>query len=236
MKAESSNRLWKQIPRLPRQSGWSFRLRLAGGSVLCGGLFLAGMLGASGQQAPRPASGTQAAGGGKETPSEPVPRVAVGEINGTPGASLMIPLYFTPDPQNPLRSLTVEVDYVSNNLKFQKASRGLVTEQAGADVSTTLTDGKPDAKNVTRSKLRISVALMEKDPKQGIPDGLLAYLLFQISMDAKPFAIKLNTAVLAAENIKNPPQKVAKVNTVPGLVVIETPDMMPEATCFFFTH
>ena len=206
-----------------------FRVRLAVGGVLIATLLLAGTPAVVGQQTP-PAGGRQEASAGAG------PRVSVGEINGTPGAGLMVPLYFTPDPRAPLRSITVDIDYVSNSLKFQKASRGVVTEQVGADLSTTLTDGKPDAKNVTRSKLRVAVAIPEREPKQGLPEGLLAYLLFQVSTDAKAFAIRLNTSVVSAETIQNPPQKVAKVNTAPGLVVVELADMLPEGTCFFFNH
>ena len=208
--------------------------RFAGGMVFATVLFFQGM--AIAQMDPAGAARSQKAAEAKPAEPEGVPRVTVGEINGTPGASLMLPLYFTPDPKVPLRSLIVDIDFVSNSLKFLKASPGVVTEQAGADLSATLTDGKPDDKNITRSTLRVSVAMPEKEPKQGIPDGLLAYLLFQVSMEAKPFAIKLNTTVVSAESTQSPPQKVAKVNAVPGLVVVETPDMLPEATCFFFSH
>ena len=206
-----------------------FRVRLAVGGVLIATLLLAGTPAVVGQQTPT-ARGNQEASAGSG------PRVAVGEINGSPGSGLMVPLYFTPDPRAPLRAITVDIDYVSNSLKFQKASRGIVTEQVGADLSTTLTDGKPDARKITRSKLRVAVAIPEREPKQGLPEGLLAYLLFQVSTDAKAFAIRLNTSVVSAETIQNPPQKVAKVNTAPGLVVVELPDMLPEGTCFFFNH
>ena len=209
-------------PRLTRNC---FQLRLSAGHVLLAALFATLVL-----------EGMAAVAWAQNPPAENGPRVAVGEINGIPGAGLMIPLYFTPDPKNPLRSITVDIDYVSNSLKFQKASRGVVTEQVGADVSTTLTDGKPDAKNLTRSKLRVAVAIPDKEPKKGLPEGLLAYLLFNVTTEARAFAIKLNTSVVSAETTQNPPQKVAKVNAAPGLVVIELPDMLPEATCFFFTH
>lgn len=216
----------------PRSIRHCFRLRLAAGRVLRAALLATlvwvGSSAVAWAQNPP-------AGESKEAPVSG-PRVAVGEINGIPGAGLMIPLYFTPDPKNPMRSITVDIDYVSNSLKFQKASRGVVTEQVGADVSATLTDGKPDSRNLTRSKLRIAVAIPDKEPKQGLPEGLLAYLLFNVTTEAKAFAIKLNTAVVSAETTQNPPQKVAKVNAAPGLVVIELPDMVPEATCFFFTH
>ena len=162
--------------------------------------------------------------------------MAIGEINGTPGANLMVPLYFTPDPRNPLRSITIEIEYVSNSLKFQRAAAGLAVEQVRADLSATLTDGTPDARNVTRSKLRVSVAIPEREPARGIPDGLLSFLMFRVSPDARPFAIRLTPSVVSAETIQTPPQRVANVSTLPGLVVVELGDMLPEATCFFFTH
>ena len=168
--------------------------------------------------------------------SEAAPRVSVGEITGSPGANLMLPLYYTADPNVPLRSLTVEIDYVSNNLKFSKASRGVVTEQVGADVVSTLTDGTPNENGVTRSKLQIATSLAEQNPQEGIPSGLLAFLLFRISPEAKPFAIRLNTKVVSAEDLQSPPQKVTQIATAPGLVVVELADVLPEATCFFFTH
>jgi hypothetical protein len=200
--------------------------------VLCPGPLLA-------QQDVKPGPGTLPAAA-RDAAAAPkavtnVPRVSLDEITGSPGASLMIPLYYTPDPKAPLRSFAVEIDYVSNNLKFQKAARGAAAEQAEAEVTTNLTDGKPDDKGVTRSKLLVTAALA-KDAKSGLPDGLMAYLLFTVSMQAKPFAIRLTPTVVSAEDTSNPPKKVAKVTGVPGMVTVEIPDMMPEATCFFFTH
>ncbi|MBI4478697.1 MAG: hypothetical protein HY651_01630 [Acidobacteria bacterium] len=165
-----------------------------------------------------------------------VPLVALAELSGTPGASLMVPLYFTPDLQTPLRSLTVDIEFVSNNLKFQKASRGVAAEQANVDITTSVTDAPADDKGVTRSKLRVTASLTGQTPNEGMPDGLLAYLLFQISLEAKPFAIKLTPTIISAEDFSNPPKKIAKVGTEPGLVTVEVLDVMPEATCFFFTH
>ena len=168
--------------------------------------------------------------------SNAVPRVVVGEITGNPGNSLMIPLYYTPYPNVPLRSFTVEIEYVSNSLKFKRAEKGTAAESAGAEVEAVLTDGAADPKGVTRSKLRLTLSLTDKQPQRGLPEGLLAYLLFQLSTQAKPFVIKLNTAVVSAQDIQNPPRKVSKVYAKAGTVVVELADVNPEATCFFFSH
>ncbi len=172
-----------------------------------------------------------------EEEAGPVPRISMSEILGSPGASLMVPLYYTPDPKQPARSLTVDIEFVSNHLKFQKASRGVIPEEIGADISANVTDGAPDAKTgAVRSKLRVAISLTEKNPQKGLPEGLLSFLLFQVTMDAKPFTIKLNPTVIAAEDLHTPPRKIAKFSTVPGTVVVEIPDILPEATCFFFSH
>ena len=165
-----------------------------------------------------------------------IPRVGLAELSGTPGASLMVPFYFTPDPKTPLRSLAVDIEYVSNNLKFQKSSLGLAAERVNADIQTSVTDGQPDEKGITRSKLHLTALLTDQTSKEGLPDGLLAYLLFQISLDAKPFSIRLTPTVVSAEDTSSPPKKVTHVATEPGLVIVEVLDVMPEATCFFFSH
>jgi hypothetical protein len=176
-----------------------------------------------------------AAGANSEAASR-LPRIALGEINGNPGSNLMVPLYFTPDPNRPLRSITIELDYVSNSLKFQSAATGTAVEQAGATLNATLSDGTPDQNNVTRSKLRIAVAIPESQAGKSLPDGLLSFLMFRVSTDARPFAIRLNTTVVSAQTAQTPPQTVADVGTLPGMVVVEQEDMLPEQTCFFFSH
>ena len=172
----------------------------------------------------------------KENKPEGTPRISLSEITGSPGASLMIPLYYTPSAAEPLRSITVDIDFVSNHLKFQKASLGVIPEGVGANVEATVTDGAPDAKGTVHSKVRVTISLTDKNPQKGIPEGLMAFLLYQVTMDAKPFTIKLTPALVSAEDLHTPPRKIAKISTVPGTVVVEVPDMLPEATCFFFSH
>jgi hypothetical protein len=172
----------------------------------------------------------------KESSTEAVPRVSLDEIMGSPGASLMIPFYYTPDPKEPLRSIAADVEFVSNHLKFQKFSRGVIPDDVSAEITTNLTEGKPDDKGVIKSKLHVTVSLTDKNPKKGLPEGLLAFLLFQVTMDAKPFTIKLTPSIVSGEDLNNPPRKIAKITGVPGTVVVEIPDLLPEATCFFFSH
>ena len=164
------------------------------------------------------------------------PRISLGEITGSPGASLTIPLYYTPSAAQPLRSLVVDVDFVSNHLEFQKAAPGVLPKGSEADVSATISAGNPDGNGIIRSKVQISVSLKNKNPKKGLSQGLLAFLLFQVAIDAKPFTIKLTPTVVSAEDLHTPSQKLTTISTSPGVVAVEIPDVVPKATCFFFSH
>jgi len=184
-----------------------------------------------------PKSGEKPDAKSESADSGTVPRISLDNITGSPGASLMIPLYYTPDPKQPLRSVAVEIDYVSNHLKFEKASRGVILDDVAADITTDVSDGAPDAKTgVVRSKLRAAVSVKDKKPQKGLPEGLLVYLLFNVTLDAKPFTFKLTPIVVSDEDLHDPPRKIANIGAVPGTVVVEVPDILPEATCFFFSH
>ncbi len=53
----------------------------------------------------------------------------------------MVPLSLTPDPENPLRSLTVDIEFVSKSLIFQMISPGMAAELVNADIQAILTEG-----------------------------------------------------------------------------------------------
>lgn len=179
--------------------------------------------------------------GALQSVSEQAPRVSLTEVSATPGASLMVPLAFTPDPKNPLRSVAVDIEFVSNSLTFQKASPGLGAELVNANIQASVSEGEPDDKGLKRATLRVTASLPGASPKEGLPDGLLAYLLFQVSQDAKPFKITLTPTVVSAQDLSTPPRKVANVAAEPGAVIIESLDdvyqrLAPQVACFFFSH
>src|SRR5262249_14885649 len=70
------------------------------------------------------------------------PQISVGEVTGSPGASLMVPVYFTPDSKAPIKKLAATVEYVSNNMEFQEVSSA-VTEQE-VEVSGVFAKGTAD--------------------------------------------------------------------------------------------
>jgi hypothetical protein len=170
---------------------------------------------------------------GQETPPDPVPPyIAIGTVDASPGASLMVPIYYTPDSATRLRSFAVEIDFVSNNLAFQEAANGVVDSES-LKLTSSVSNVPPDAKGVKRSKIRLVTTTV--DAKEELPEGLLAYLMFNLSMDAKPFVIRLSPTVISAEDVAKA-SVVHKLSARAGSVAVLSSDVTPEMSCFFFTH
>jgi hypothetical protein len=177
----------------------------------------------------------------QQAASEQTPRITVGSLKAVPGGSVMLPLTLAADPKTPLRSISVDIEYVSNSLQFQKASLGIGAELVSAKVETSLTESAPDSGGIKRAKLRVTASLPEPAPKEGLPGGVLAYLLFQLKEDAKPFIIRMVPTVISAQDLSTPPKNVASVGTEPGQIAVDDPQtiydrMVPAVVCFFFTH
>lgn len=173
------------------------------------------------------------------------PEVELGEAQGHPGGSVMVPLSLTPGKAGPLGTLTLEIEYVSNSVMFDKVSLALAMELADAQLQANVSEGKPNDKGLPMAKLKAVASLKVPAPKEGLPEGVLGYLVFQIKDTAKPFTIKLTPLEIAAEDISKPPKKVAGVVARPGAITIEiphetgediAPELNPEVGCFFFTH
>lgn len=170
-------------------------------------------------------------------PADPaLPRITLGSQTGMPGTNVVVPLYYTPARGVELRSLSVEIEWVSQNLQFVRSERGISAEMIGADVASKVTGTEKDAKSLERSRLRVDASVVEENPRRGIPEGLLAYLTFKISTAAQPFAIELRPKLVSATTIGSLGGKISKAELEAGAVRVELPGLPPSVTCFFFTH
>jgi len=187
-----------------------------------------------------PAASVQSSGeakpAGKEESSRTIARIALGAQTATSGVNVVIPLYYTPAEGEELRSITVEVEWVSKHLQFVRYQRGIASEMIGANVDAKVTGTHTDARSIEYSTLRIDVSVAEEDPKRGLPEGLLAYLTFRISPEAQPFTIELRPVLISALDISAPANNIETVEMQNGKVSIELPGLPPYVTCFFFTH
>ena len=163
---------------------------------------------------------------------EPASNVVVGTVASERGTTAAIPLYYQPTKNSAVRSLHLELDFVSNSIKFAKAEKGVAAEGLNFEIAVEPKELPPDDKKIAHTRLNIDVTITDSDPKKSFPEGLLAFLNFKIPDDAKPFSISLTPITISAQDAAKKPVEVA---AEAGKVIVSIPDA-PLAGCFFFSH
>ncbi len=158
----------------------------------------------------------------------------LGTVASDRGTTATIPLYYQPAEDTPIRSLHLEVDFVSNSVKFAKAEKGIAAEIQDFDlvVETEELPPKENDQELSRTRLKIDIAVVDSDPGKALPQGLWTFLEFRIPDDAKPFSISLTPASVSAQDEAGQP---VEVTVEAGKVIVSVPDE-PLVGCFFFTH
>ena len=159
-------------------------------------------------------------------------RVTLGSSTGTPGTSVVVPIYFTPASGVALGHLTLHIAFVSANLKYGKLERGIAAEMGNVEFKTDLKPDKND-KGVETSTLTIEASSPES-AKSVIPAGLLAYVNMKISENGRPAKIALRASAEGAELGTGTPAK--NVRSFDGQVEVFAPGTEPAVSCFFFSH
>ncbi len=161
-----------------------------------------------------------------------VPNLILGTVASDRGTTATVPLYYQPAEDTPIRSLHLEVDFVSNSVKFAKAEKGIAAEIQDYDLAVETEELPPNDQDLSRTRLKIDIAVVDSDSSKALPQGLWTFLDFRIPEDAKPFAISLTPASVSAQDEAGQP---VEVTVEAGKVIVSVPDE-PLVGCFFFTH
>ena len=173
----------------------------------------------------------------EETPASADPnktRIALGVTSGTPGTSVVLPIYFTPAAEVTVGEVKLEVNFVSVNVELAKLERGLVAELGAVDLRMEQTHGKNESGVQTTTATITTAPLSTEPPEDGIPIGLLGYLHFRIGEDANPAKITVRLSAEATD-LKTK-QQLPDVLAYGGSIEVDAPGTAPLIACFFFTH
>lgn len=171
-----------------------------------------------------------------ETAVDPaaITRVTLGGTSGTPGTSVVVPIYFTPAIGLDVGRLNLDIRFVSASLKFLKVDRGLAAELGGVDLSSKInTEKNEEGIDITTLTITFS-SLLQESPLKGIPAGLLGYVAMKIDERGRPAAISLRTSAEANELGSMRP--VQNLKSLSATVEVVAPGSQPMVTCFFFSH
>lgn len=194
-------------------------------SFLVAVIFLTGSLRAASRQA----SASQG-----ESSSNPPANVVLGGGTGSPGASVVVPIYFNPPQGKETGQLKIEVTFVSVNLKYDKVESGIASEMGDVVIKAETAAGKNDKDVETTTLTVTATAPGTGTPPKGIPPGLLAYIMLNISEKGRPATIALLTKVQANEAGTNQP--LPNLTAADSSVEVVAPGSEPAVTCFFFSH
>ncbi len=160
--------------------------------------------------------------------------VKIDASNATPGASFSTPVYFTPAKGVQVGRLKIELSFVSANLKFVKLDQGLLVEKDNLDLKSELKTDKND-KGIETSTVTIQAAVPSPESaKDGISDGVLAYLVFKVDEKGRPANITLHVTGEAKEVKTGKPVKDFVASD--SRVDVFAPGNLPTVACFFFSH
>jgi hypothetical protein len=168
----------------------------------------------------------------KTSAAEPAANLVLGTVASERGTTATIPLYYQPGKNTRLRSLHLELDFVSNSVKFIKAEKGVAAAVQDYDLSFDAKELPPDDKKITHTRINIGISLPDAETKKSLPEGLWVFLNFNIPPEAKPFSIALNPISISAQDLARKPVEVAGEA---GKIIVSVPDE-PLAGCFFFSH
>jgi hypothetical protein len=170
----------------------------------------------------------QDAGGGKPD-AKSLPRITLGDSEGSPGETMVVPIYFAKAERVEVGSLKLVVRFVSKNLTFSKVSRGVAAESGNIEVKAEAKEGKNE-KDLETTELTVTA----EAGKQGLPGGLLGYITLNVGEKAGPANIMMRTSGEATElGTKKP---IPSFSTVDAEIAVLAPGSEPLISCYFFSH
>ena len=170
--------------------------------------------------------------GSGQRPAQQAGTLILGTVAGDPGSSIAVPIYFKPSGDPSLRSLRVELEFVSNSVKFAKAEKAPASEERDLDLAVQVEELPRNEKNVQRTRLIVDVSVVDANAKRPLPAGVWGFLNFRISPEATPYNISMNPLSVSALDTS---QKPVLVTVEKGNILVYAAEL-PMAGCFIFTH
>lgn len=159
------------------------------------------------------------------------PAIIIGTVAGDKGTTVSVPVYFrggTPA----LRRVALSLDFISNSVKFEKASGDGALPPMEIQVAVNAEPLPADAKGLPRTRIKLIATGAGAQAGKALPGGLWTFLVFRLAPDAKPFAVSLQASEVGAETSSG---TAATLLTEAGKVIVSAEDET-QLGCFFFTH
>ena len=147
--------------------------------------------------------------------------------------SLSIPVYLDAPSAIKLGSLTFEVAYPKNAFSFAKVEKGFLLQSGRYTVEAR---SSPRSSEGEWETVQIEISSQAETPeKSSLPNGLLAYMVFEVPENTEPGLVTLQNQIVSAHTIEGQLLSKDLYVTEDQVVTILGPDMILIA-CFFYMH
>ncbi len=163
---------------------------------------------------------------------EKLTRLTIGSSSALVESEVSLPLYFTAAPGLKVGSVSAEIKFPGKPLSFVKAEKSGSSGAIGAQVKAEVSSEPKEEGGLSTLKLTIS-APEEKATREALPDGVIAYLVFQLSKEAEAdteIVLQNKASALTAEE---QPKRVEPVLAYEGKITVLG---APIISCFFYMH
>jgi hypothetical protein len=160
------------------------------------------------------------------------PTFILGTVSGDPGRIVGVPLYLKGSENQPIQNVRLDLEFVSNSVKFIKADKGPAASEQDFELNVSGTEAPPDDKNISRTSISIEIAVIDSDTTKSLPNGILTFLNIDVPNEAKSYSIDLNPTSYFAQNAAGDS---VQLRVEAGKLIVTLLDV-PLAGCFFFTH
>lgn len=162
---------------------------------------------------------------------EKLTRLTIGSSSALVESEVSLPLYFTAAPGLKVGSLSAEIKFPSKLLSFVKAEKSGSSEAIGAQVKAEVSS---ELKGAGLSTLKLTISVPQDQwGRKALPDGVIAYLVFQLSKEAQAdteIVLQNKASALTAEE---QPKRVEPVLAYEGKITVLGE---PIISCFFYMH
>jgi len=146
-----------------------------------------------------------------------------------PGRQVFVPLVLGGSEEFQVGTLVSEILFPNALLSFEGVTIGESADRVGAQPQASV---QADEENPEQSRLEVTIVSSEGKP---IPDGLLAYLTFQVSEQAEVGDAMILEHTASASTLEDPLHSLDPVTARSATIEVNIFDT-PFFACFFYMH
>ena len=155
--------------------------------------------------------------------------VVISPTSGLPGQEISLPIYLEAASGVEVGSIALDLVFPNQLISFVMVQGSLVSEMVGAQITAEV---RADAKDESKSVLKVTLSTLDTGSRQAIPDGLLGFVTVHLAEDAQLDSQIVLTSRGSAMTTGPSPRPVDALTIHDGVISVGEVAF----ACFFYMH